>query len=361
MLREGGDAHADSMDWLNVAAMAVNEENAGGGRVVTAPTNGAAGIVPAVMLSALRYSPGMDDPNVGRRSGAESADGGRIGRVVKERELISAPSRLSGRGRDGVLDGGGRAGQVARRSPRAGRECRRDRHRARPRSRMRCDRRPRADSVHRAQRHRGGEGGRRRRVALDGDPIHRVSLDQAMGTMRRTGMDMHEYTETSLGRLAVNVPECEGCRGSGRRANAVVGVVRLRRWVGDRDDVGHPIVAVVPSMSSRGGDRPSPILDGRVIGAVVVSSWVQVEPERRGLASSCRSVENSNVSTRCGSIRLAPDPGHRSGPESQPLSRQPRRPVRRPEMRRGFAMLGGRSAGDGILDRGRMVENPGVG
>ena len=65
MLREGGDAHADSMHWLNVAAMAVNEENAGGGRVVTAPTNGAAGIVPAVMLWALRYLPGMDDPNVG--------------------------------------------------------------------------------------------------------------------------------------------------------------------------------------------------------------------------------------------------------------------------------------------------------
>src|SRR6476660_5103061 len=55
MLREGGDAHADSMDWLNVAAMAVNEENAGGGRVVTAPTNGAAGIVPAVMLWVVRY------------------------------------------------------------------------------------------------------------------------------------------------------------------------------------------------------------------------------------------------------------------------------------------------------------------
>jgi L-serine dehydratase len=43
MLREGGDAHADSMDWLNVVAMAVNEENAGAGRVVTAPTNGAGG------------------------------------------------------------------------------------------------------------------------------------------------------------------------------------------------------------------------------------------------------------------------------------------------------------------------------
>ena len=58
--REGGDAHADSMDWLNVAAMAVNEENAGGGRVVTAPTNGAAGIVPAVMFWALRYLPGLE-------------------------------------------------------------------------------------------------------------------------------------------------------------------------------------------------------------------------------------------------------------------------------------------------------------
>ena len=54
MLREGGDAHADSMDWLNVAAMAVNEENAGGCRVVTAPTNGAAGIVPGGDVWALR-------------------------------------------------------------------------------------------------------------------------------------------------------------------------------------------------------------------------------------------------------------------------------------------------------------------
>jgi L-serine dehydratase len=60
-LREGGDAHADSMDWLNVVAMAVNEQNAGGGRVVTAPTNGAAGIVPAVMFWALRYLPELGE------------------------------------------------------------------------------------------------------------------------------------------------------------------------------------------------------------------------------------------------------------------------------------------------------------
>jgi L-serine deaminase len=60
-LRAGGDARADSMDWLNVVAMAVNEENAGGGRVVTAPTNGAAGIIPAVMFWALQFLPGLDD------------------------------------------------------------------------------------------------------------------------------------------------------------------------------------------------------------------------------------------------------------------------------------------------------------
>ena len=72
----------------------------------------------------------------------------------------------------------------------------------------------------------------------------------------------------------------------------------------------------------------------------------------RSLASSCGSVENLNVSTRCGGIPLAPDPGHRGEPDSQPLSHQPRRPVRRPEMRRGFAHARQPVAGDGILDGG---------
>ena len=113
------------LDWVNLWALAVNEENAAGGRVVTAPTNGAAGIVPAILalLSALHAQ------CVGR--GRQDLPSHRRGdRLAVQGECLHLRSRgrLPGRGRSRLLDGGGRAHRGARRNALADRECRRDRH-----------------------------------------------------------------------------------------------------------------------------------------------------------------------------------------------------------------------------------------
>jgi L-serine dehydratase len=211
MLREGGDAHADSMDWLNVAAMAVNEENAGGGRVVTAPTNGAAGIVPAVMLWALRYLPGMDDPK--RRDDAVvryllTAAG--IAVLYKERASISG-AEVGCQGEVGSACSMAAAGlaELLGGSPRQvenAAEIGIEHNLG-----LTCD--PIGGLVQIPCIERNAiaavKAVNAAKMALYGDGIHRVSLDQAIETMRQTGMDMHsKYKETSLGGLAVNVPEC---------------------------------------------------------------------------------------------------------------------------------------------------------
>ena len=94
------------LDWVNLYALAVNEENAAGGRVVTAPTNGAAGIVPAVLHYYMRFVPGATDDGVIDFLLTAAA----IGMLYKENASISRRrGRLPGRGRRGLLDGGRRA------------------------------------------------------------------------------------------------------------------------------------------------------------------------------------------------------------------------------------------------------------
>ena len=143
------------LDWVNLWALAVNEENAAGGRVVTAPTNGAAGIIPSVLHYYARAVPGADDAGI--------VDflltAGAIGILYKENASISGRrSRLPGRGRRRLLDGRGCARRGDGRNAGAGRECGRDRHGASPGPDLRSGRWPRADSVHRAQRDRLGQG-----------------------------------------------------------------------------------------------------------------------------------------------------------------------------------------------------------
>jgi L-serine dehydratase len=129
------------IDWVNLWALAVNEENAAGGRVVTAPTNGAAGIIPAVLTYYLRFGD--------RRA------------LQEERIHLRRGGGVSGRGRRGVLDGGRRVDRSDGRHAGAGRERRGDRHGTQPRAHLRPHRRAGAGAVHRAQRDGQREGDQR--------------------------------------------------------------------------------------------------------------------------------------------------------------------------------------------------------
>ncbi|NKY20109.1 L-serine ammonia-lyase [Tsukamurella spumae] len=200
---------ADAMDWLNVAAMAVNEENACGGRIVTAPTNGAAGIVPSVLYYALKFRSSL----AARReqvvcdylltaaaiavlykrrasiSGAEVGCQGEVGSACSmaagalAQIMGATPAQVENAAEIGIehnlgltCDPIGGLVQIP------------------------CIERNAIASV---------KAVNAARIALHGDGTHRVSLDQAIETMRQTGADMlSKYKETSLGGLAVNVPEC---------------------------------------------------------------------------------------------------------------------------------------------------------
>ena len=143
------------LDWVNLYALAVNEENAAGGRVVTAPTNGAAGIIPAVLHYYTRFVPGANDAGVIDFLLTAAA----IGILYKENASISG-AEVGCQGEVGVACSmaagalcavmGGTPAQVGER--------RRDRHGAPPRPDLRPGRRAGADPVHRAQRDRLGEG-----------------------------------------------------------------------------------------------------------------------------------------------------------------------------------------------------------
>ena len=115
-LRAEGDPQAHAMEWITLYAMAVNEENAAGGRVVTAPTNGAAGIIPAVLHYYMNFVPAAH-----RRGGRRRplpARGGRHRHAVQgERLDLRRRGRLPGRGRLRLLDGRGRPRRGPRRHP----------------------------------------------------------------------------------------------------------------------------------------------------------------------------------------------------------------------------------------------------
>ncbi|MBE7218850.1 MAG: L-serine ammonia-lyase, partial [Caulobacteraceae bacterium] len=194
-----------AMDWVNLWALAVNEENAAGGRVVTAPTNGAAGIVPAV----LRFYDRMYAGTVaGRRTFLLTAAA--IGSLYKRNASISG-AEVGCQGEVGVACSMAAAGLCAalggtnaqiENAAEIGME-----HNLG----LTCD--PIGGLVQIPCIERNAMGAIKAidaaRLALLGDGRHSVSLDKVIATMKRTGEDMKEiYKETSLGGLAVNAIEC---------------------------------------------------------------------------------------------------------------------------------------------------------
>jgi len=194
------------LDWVNLWALAVNEENAAGGRVVTAPTNGAAGIVPAVLRYYQRFTPRASDEGVQIFLLTAAA----IGSLFKENASISG-AEVGCQGEVGVACSMAAAGLTAalggtpsqiENAAEIGME-----HNLG----LTCD--PVGGLVQVPCIERNAVGAIKAleasRLALVGDGTHRVSLDQVIETMRKTGLDMNErYKETSLGGLAVNVVEC---------------------------------------------------------------------------------------------------------------------------------------------------------
>ena len=194
------------MDWVNAFALAVNEENAAGGRMVTAPTNGAAGIVPAVLSYYDRFEPGATREGIHRFLLVGSA----IGMLYKLNASISG-AEMGCQGEVGVACSMAAGGLVAalggtntqiENAAEIGME-----HNLG----LTCD--PIAGLVQIPCIERNAMGAVKAinaaRLALHGDGTHKVSLDQVIATMRQTGEDMSSiYKETSQGGLAVNVPEC---------------------------------------------------------------------------------------------------------------------------------------------------------
>lgn len=194
------------LDWVNLYAMAVNEENAAGSRVVTAPTNGAAGIIPAVLRYYEDFVPGAD--HVGVRKFLLVA--GAIGILFAENASISG-AEVGCQGEVGVACSMAAAGLVAamkgtdlqiEQAAEIGME-----HNLG----LTCD--PVGGLVQIPCIERNAMGAIKAinaaRMALRGDGNHYVSLDSVINTMRETGKDMKtKYKETSRGGLAVNVIEC---------------------------------------------------------------------------------------------------------------------------------------------------------
>jgi L-serine dehydratase len=196
----------DALEWVNAFALAVNEENAAGGRVVTAPTNGAAGIVPAVLAFYRKFEPGASEEGVIRFLLVAGA----IGMLYKRNASISG-AEMGCQGEVGVACSMAAAGLVAalngtneqvENAAEIGME-----HNLG----LTCD--PIAGLVQIPCIERNAMGAVKAinaaRLSLRGDGTHKVSLDQVIATMRQTGHDMSTiYKETSQGGLAVNVPEC---------------------------------------------------------------------------------------------------------------------------------------------------------
>ena len=194
------------MDWVNLFALAVNEENAAGGRVVTAPTNGAAGIVPAVLHYYHRFVPGANEQGIEDFFLTAAA----IGLLYKENASISG-AEVGCQGEVGVACSMAAAGlcAVMGGSPEQienAAEIGMEHHLG-----MTCD--PVGGLVQIPCIERNALAAVKAinaaRLALHGDGSHRVSLDKVIETMRQTGADMKDqYKETARGGLAVNIVEC---------------------------------------------------------------------------------------------------------------------------------------------------------
>jgi L-serine dehydratase len=196
----------DAMDWLNAYALAVNEENAAGGRVVTAPTNGAAGIVPAVLHFYRRFEPGANEEGVMRFLLTAAA----MGMLYKRNASISG-AEMGCQGEVGVACSMAAAGLVAALQGTAEQVENAAEIGMEHNLGLTCD--PVAGLVQIPCIERNAMGSVKAvnaaRLAMRGDGTHKVSLDQVIATMRQTGADMSTiYKETSQGGLAVNVPEC---------------------------------------------------------------------------------------------------------------------------------------------------------
>nr|WP_209023432.1 L-serine ammonia-lyase [Sphingomonas jejuensis] len=194
------------IDWVNLWALAVNEENAAGGRVVTAPTNGAAGIVPAVLRYYQRFAPGANEAGVETFLLTAAA----IGSLFKENASISG-AEVGCQGEVGVACSMAAAGLAAALGGTPGQVENAAEIGMEHNLGLTCD--PVAGLVQVPCIERNAVGSIKAieaaRLALLGDGTHRVSLDQVIETMRRTGLDMSaKYKETALGGLAVNVVEC---------------------------------------------------------------------------------------------------------------------------------------------------------
>jgi L-serine dehydratase len=206
LTQEHGAGPWSLMDWLNLYALSVNEENAAGGRVVTAPTNGAAGIVPAVLHYYRDHYPGASDEGVRAFFFTATA----IAVLYKLKASISG-AEMGCQGEVGVACSMAAAGLAA----------------ALGGSNERIEQAAEIGMEHNLGLTCDPVGGlvqipciernalasvkavNAARLALCGDGTHRVSLDAVIATMRQTGLDMkRQYKETSLGGLAVNVVEC---------------------------------------------------------------------------------------------------------------------------------------------------------
>ncbi len=195
-----------AMEWVNAFAIAVNEENAAGGRVVTSPTNGAAGIIPAVLMFYERFI--KDASEEGVRKYMLTA--GAIGVLYKTNASISG-AEMGCQGEVGVacsMAAGGLAAALGgsndhiEEAAEIGME-----HNLG----LTCD--PIGGLVQIPCIERNAMGAVKAinaaQLAMHGDGTHKVTLDQVIETMRQTGIDMSShYKETSKGGLAVNVPEC---------------------------------------------------------------------------------------------------------------------------------------------------------
>ncbi|MDG2341090.1 MAG: L-serine ammonia-lyase, partial [Paracoccaceae bacterium] len=193
-------------DWMSTYAMAVNEENAAGGQVVTAPTNGAAGVIPATIRYWLDHVPGASKSKIPEFLLTAAAIGGLVkfnasisGAEAGCQAEVGSAAAMAAAGLCAVL--GGTPEQVENAA-----EIALEHHLG-----MTCD--PIKGLVQVPCIERNGLGAIKAvsaaSLALRGDGKHLVPLDSVIETMRQTGQDMHErYKETSLGGLAVNVPNC---------------------------------------------------------------------------------------------------------------------------------------------------------
>ncbi|MFC3068791.1 L-serine ammonia-lyase [Phenylobacterium soli] len=194
-----------ALDWVNLWALAVNEENAAGGRVVTAPTNGAAGLLPAVLRYYDRFHNGTPE---GRRTFLLTAAA--IGALYKTRASISG-AEVGCQGEVGVACSMAAAGLAAALGATNAQIENAAEIAMEHNLGLTCD--PIGGLVQIPCIERNAMGAVKAidaaRLALLGDGQHSVSLDKVIATMKRTGEDMSAiYKETSLGGLAVNLAEC---------------------------------------------------------------------------------------------------------------------------------------------------------